>query len=279
MRVISVAAFGVLASACFAQLALSDENPKPRAAGPSRAKAQAPTQAPTNNWTGLQTGANGGNSSLAQNFAEPGAFLCPIPAGICTETPFSFSGHPSSLTAGGFAGYRVQFGVLVVGIEGDLAWKRATTSYVQSGVTPLYVNETFTGSMTQGWDGSVRGRLGVLLIPSLLVYGTGGLAFGNVSGSFSYTAQFDSFYTPASVSGAKSWSDTLLGYTLGGGVELDLGGGLKGRLEYRYTDFGRISKDVPLTSTGCEFFICGTNAHIDMNAAFHTLRFGLGVDL
>jgi outer membrane immunogenic protein len=284
MRAIGIAAFGVLAWAGFAQPALADENPKPRAAGPSRARAPAPPQAPTSNWTGLQTGANGGNSSLAQNFAEPGAFLCPISisisgGGTCIETPFRFSGHPSSFTAGGFAGYRVQLGVLVIGIEGDLAWKKATTSYVQSGVTPLFVNETFTGSMTQGWDGSVRGRLGVLLIPSLLAYGTGGLAFGNVSGSFSYTAQFDSFYTPASVSGAKSWSDTLLGYTLGGGVELDLGGGLKGRLEYRYTDFGRISKDVPLTSTGCEFFICGTNAHIDMNAAFHTLRFGLGVDL
>ena len=196
MRAISVAAFGVLASACFAQPALADENPKPRAAGPSRAQAPAPPQAPTSNWTGLQTGANGGNSSLAQNFAEPGAFLCPISCGTCTETPFRFSGHPSSFTAGGFAGYRVQFGVLVVGIEGDLAWKRATTSYVQSGVTPLYVNETFTGSMTQGWDGSVRGRLGVLLIPSLLAYGTGGLAFGNVSGSFSYTAQFDSTTRP-----------------------------------------------------------------------------------
>jgi outer membrane immunogenic protein len=277
MRAISVA-FGVLASACFAQPAMAQENPK-RAAGPSRARAPAPPQTPTSNWTGLQTGANGGNSSLAQNFAEPGAFLCPIAFGTCIETPFRFSGHPWSFTAGGFAGYRVQFGVLVIGIEGDVAWKRATTSYVQSGVTPLYVNETFTGSITQGWDGSVRGRLGVLLIPSVLAYGTGGLAFGNVSGSFSYTAQFDSPYTPASVSGAKSWSDTLLGYTLGGGVEVDLGGGLKGRLEYRYTDFGRISKDVPLTSTGCEFYICGTNAHIDMNAAFHTLRFGLGVDL
>ncbi len=274
MRSISVAAFGVLASACFAQVALADENRKPRAVGPSR------TPAPTSNWTGLQTGANGGNSSLAQNFAEPGAFLCPLYGGAtCTETPFKFSGHPSSFTAGGFAGYRVQFGGLVVGIEGDLAWKRATTSYVQSGVTPLYVNETFTGSMTQGWDGSVRGRLGTLLAPSLLAYGTGGLAFGNVSGSFSYNAQYGSAYWPASVSGAKSWSDTLLGYTLGGGLEVDLGMGLKARLEYRYTDFGHISKDVPLTSTGCGYYSCGTNAHIDMNAAFHTVRFGLGVDL
>ena len=145
----------------------------------------------------------------------------------------------------------MQFGDLVVGIESDLAWKRATTSFVQSGITPLYVHETFTGSMTQGWDGSLRGRLGILLAPSLLAYGTAGLAFGNVSGSFSYNAQYGYDCWAASVTGAKSWSDTRLGYTAGGGLEVDLGMGLKARIEYRFTDFGHISKDVPLTSTGC----------------------------
>jgi opacity protein-like surface antigen len=81
------------------------------------------------------------------------------------------------------------------------------------------------------------------------------------------------------VTGAKSWNDTRLGYTLGGGIELDVGKGLKARLEYRFTDFGHISKDVPLTGAGCDSYSCGTNAHIDMNAAFHTVRLGLGVDL
>src|SRR5262249_3692195 len=157
---------------------------------------------------------------LAQNFAEPGAFLCPFYFGGCAETPFTFSGRPSSFTVGGFAGYREQFGQLVVGIEGDVAWKRATTSYAQSGITPYGVTETFIGSMTQGWDGSLRGRLGVLLAPALLVYGTSGLAFGNVSGSFSYNAQYGS---GASVTGAGSWNDIRLGYTLGGGIELDVG--------------------------------------------------------
>jgi outer membrane immunogenic protein len=274
MRTISAAVSGLLISACFAHIGQAAEKRKPRAAAPPQA------QSPTSNWTGLQTGANGGNSSLAQNFAEPGAFLCPVYyLASCPETPFNFSGHPSSLTVGGFAGYRVQFGNLVVGIEGDLAWKKATTSYVQSGTTPLYVSETFTGRMTQGWDGSLRGRLGTLLAPSLLAYGTAGLAFGNVSGSFSYNAQYGSGYWVASVAGAKSWNDTRLGYTLGGGIEADLGKGLKARLEYRFTDFGQISKDVPLTSTGCGSYSCGTNAHIDMNAAFHTVRLGLGIDL
>ena len=175
----------ISASACLAQTGQTAERRKSRAASPS----QPPPQ--SNNWNGLQTGANGGNSSLAQNFADPGAFLCPVYFGGCPETPFAFSGHPSSLTLGGFAGYRLQFGTFVIGIEGDLAWKKATTSLVQSGITSYYVSETFTGSITQGWDGSLRGRLGTLLTPSLLAYATAGLAFGNVSGSFSYNAQYE----------------------------------------------------------------------------------------
>lgn len=266
MHTINVAVLGVLISACLAQVGQAAEKRKPR------------PQAPSSNWNGLQTGANGGNSSLAQNFAEPGAFLCPG-AGTCTETPFDFSGRPSSFTAGSFLGYRVQSGTLVIGVEGDLAWKKATTSVVQSGITKLDVKETFTGSMTQGWDGSLRGRLGILLAPSLLAYATGGLAFGSVSGSFSYDAQYGSDYWAASVTGAKSWHDTRLGYTLGGGWEVDVGMGLKARLEYRFVDLGHISKDVPLTSKGCGSYSCGTNAHIDMNAAFHTVRLGLGIDL
>jgi outer membrane immunogenic protein len=270
---------GILVSVYFAQVgqALAQagqpaEKRKPRPASTTQ------TPAPSSNWTGLQTGANGGNSSLAQNFAEPGAFLCPL-LGDCSETPFNFSGHPSSFTAGGFAGYREQFGQLVLGIEADVAWKKATTSYVQSGVTPLGVTETFTGSMTQGWDGSLRGRLGFLLTPALLAYGTSGLAFGNVSGSFSYNAQYGPISSLTTVTGAGSWNDIRIGYTVGGGIELDVGMGLKARLEYRFTDFGRISKDVPLTSTDCSGYSCGTNAHIDMDAAFHTVRLGLGVDL
>jgi outer membrane immunogenic protein len=278
MRKLTVAVLGVLVSACLTQTGHAQEKRK-RASGGSQATTT------NTNWNGLQTGANGGNSSLAQNFAEPGAFLCPTYsyyayyAPACVETDFRFSGRPSSLTLGGFTGYRIQIGNMVIGVEGDLAWKKATTSLVQPGITALDVKETFTGSMTQGWDGSLRGRVGALLTPSLLLYATAGLAFGDVSGTFSYDAKYGSGCSAASVTGAKTWDDIRLGYTVGGGLETDVGLGLKARLEYRYTDFGRISKDVPLTSTGCEYYSCGTNAHIDMNAAFHTVRLGLGVDL
>jgi opacity protein-like surface antigen len=56
--------------------------------------------------------------------------------------------------------------------------------------------------------------------------------------------------------------------------------GVKARLEYRYTDYGKISKDVPLTTNNPFCGIsCGTNAHIDTRAFNHRLMVGLGFDL
>ena len=264
---------GILASCGLAHFASADEYRPRRTAAPVTATA------PTNTWTGFQTGANTGVSSLSQNFSEPGAFLCP--ESPCAETPFGFHGSPSSFTAGGFIGYRMQFGALVVGVETDAAWKHARSSLLQSGSTEFGVTETFTGSLEQGWDGSLRGRLGFLLSPTLLAYATAGGAIGEVSGSFSYHATVAT--VPAiegsapSVAGAGSWSDTRVGYTAGGGLETALGGGVKARIEYRYTDFGNISHNVPLTQA-CGDFACGSNARIDTHAAFNTVRLGIGVD-
>ena len=56
--------------------------------------------------------------------------------------------------------------------------------------------------------------------------------------------------------------------------------GVKARLEYRYTDYGKISKDVPLATNSLTCGTsCGTNAHIDTRAFNQRLMVGLGFDL
>jgi outer membrane immunogenic protein len=265
--VMSLVALIVIGSALSAN---ADEYKRP--AAPQQAQAPAPQQA--SNWTGGQFGAFGGDSSLAQNFTEPGAFLCST---LC-ETPFGFRGQANSFTGGVFAGYRVQFGNFVVGAETDIAWKKGQTSQVQSDLNTLGTPEVFTGSLEQNWDGSVRARFGALVTPSVLFYSTAGLAFSNIQSSFSYTATCAAC-GGASVAGAGSFSETRTGYTVGSGLEVAIAYGLKARLEYRYTDFGHFSYDVPLhPNPSCGLLPCGTNAHVDLNAAFHTVRVGLGVD-
>ena len=269
-------------------------------AAPADAQQQQRQTAQPASWSGGQVGGFGGVSTLGGNFAEPGAHFCGFGfAAVCPEVPFSFGGgSPTSATGGVFAGYNIPWALYVVGIEADIAYKHASTSSVQANAHPAppapggVTTETFTGSLTQGWDASIRARVGLPVNYSrTLLYATGGVAFGNVSGSLSYAAAFaapaigvpgTAGFTPAIAlagGGAGSWSDTRVGYTVGAGAEWGYTRNIKLRVEYRYTDFGSFSKDVPLAGA-CSAAVPGClpagNAHIDMRAYFHTVRLGIG---
>jgi outer membrane immunogenic protein len=288
MRKLLISSVGVLSMFVMAGQAMADEFRAPpkreRAAAPARAPQQAAPQQQASNWSGGQAGGSNGASSVNNSFVEPGAFNYAPGCGStgCYQTPFSFSGHKTSYIIGAFLGYRWQVGMWVVGVEGDINWQRGETSHSQNTPPPWLGYELFTGSQKQGADGSIRGRLGYLVTPWTLLYATGGLAIGQVSGSFSYAgcqfATCSSFGT--NVTGAASWSDTRVGGTVGAGVETQVWTGVKARLEYRYTDYGKISKDVPLATNSLTCgSSCGTNAHIDTRAFNQRLMVGLGFDL
>src|SRR5262249_39139611 len=123
-------------------------------------------------------------------------YLCPtaFPFGVsCFESPFSFGGHPTSYTVGPFLGYRWQFGNTVFGVEGDWSWKKGeNTALVDiprvcfDAGCANYRTDTKYGSVKQTWDSSFRLRYGWLVTPDTLLYGTAGVAIGQISGSFSY---------------------------------------------------------------------------------------------
>jgi outer membrane immunogenic protein len=291
MRNLILAATAVVAAVAAVAPAFADEPPpaaapKPvrhveRAPAPVRAAPvrSAPAQA-NPSWTGAQVGGQGGVSPMSQGFAEPGSHLFPfacagLSSSLCAETPFNFTGNSTSATGGGFVGYRVQFGTMVAGIEGDANAKSASSSYTLSDSNSFRA-ETFTGSVKQGADGSIRGRLGFLVTPWVLVYGTGGVAFGSVSGSYGYAAH--TFACCGSVTGGGSWSTTQTGATGGAGVEALITQSLTLRLEYRYTDLGRFSETVPL-STVCTVGLCSSptsGASISLHPTFQAVRLGLG---
>jgi opacity protein-like surface antigen len=167
----------------------SGETERERAAAPQRA---APTQQQASNWSGGQVGGSNGVSSVNNSFVEPGAYVCPFGSSLgsnCFETPFSFSGHKAAYTIGPFVGYRVQWGNWVVGIEGDWSFKNSETSLSQSSPAAISVTgsnyvrtDQFAGSVKQKSDSSIRARVGTLVTPWSLLYVTGGVAFGEISG-------------------------------------------------------------------------------------------------
>jgi outer membrane immunogenic protein len=308
-----VAGIGLLSAVAILQPAVAAELPvKPkreRVAAPERPapQLQRPAPAPTQtaNWTGGQIGGSNGVSSVNNSFVDPGSFICPAGTAFgtsCFEQPFSFSGNKTSYTIGPFVGYRWMVGEgpypgsVVFGLEGDWSWKRAETSSnlgssVQMLSGAVLRTDTFSGSIKQGWDASIRARLGTLITPWSMVYLTGGVAFGQISGTVAYNGALFGCMSPCSTTPfataitQAAWSDTRVGSTVGAGWETEVWAGVKARAEYRYTDFGRYTKTfglantcVGLTGTGCLASPSG-NVSVDLRESFHTFRVGLAVDL
>jgi outer membrane immunogenic protein len=117
------------------------------------------------------------------------------------------------------------------------------------------------------WNASARARLGFLVMPSWMIYGTGGLAWQNFR-----------FGASCSVAGGfctadrnETASTTRLGWTIGGGIEALLPGSWLARAEYRYADFG---------GAGNTFFAgSGDDVFVDVNVRTHTLLLGVAIDV
>jgi outer membrane immunogenic protein len=159
-------------------------------------------------------------------------------------------------------GYNWQHGWWVAGLEADIqgAGQSGKTSFCFAAGTPCPAGAGFLdASYSLNWFGTVRGRLGVLAHPRVLMYATGGLAYGGV----------DTDLTGGIVggpSGTVSAHRTQLGWTLGGGVEGAIGSGWSVKLEYLYLDLGRFS-----TASGTVSALSSVNFPDTPGQAFNTL--------
>ena len=132
MRKLLISGVGVLSAFIVMGPAIAADLSVPKR---ERAASPAQTQQASSNWSGSQAGGSNGASSVNNNFVEPGAhnfFSAPC-SPSCSETPFSFSGHPGSYIIGGFLGYRWQMGMVVVGVEGDVNWKAVMAALRKTG--------------------------------------------------------------------------------------------------------------------------------------------------
>lgn len=128
--------------------------------------------------------------------------------------------------------------------------------------------------------GTVRGRLGYAVTPTILAYVTGGLAFGGANQSVSMLQTLEPSLT-VSASAKGNQFQNLVGWTIGGGGEMALTRALSTKLEYLYYDLGNMSLSgyglPPLAFTG---LIGGATGLIDVSQAQtringHLLRLGL----
>jgi len=143
------------------------------------------------------------------------------------------------------------------------------------------INDSYTEKLL--WFGTVRGRLGFLATPSFLLYGTGGLAFGELKrdDNFIYSAFFFCNAPPAGAGSCTpqsfSTNSVRAGWTLGAGAELKLAGHWSGKVEYLYMDLSGLGSSTFTLTSGnpTPILVTVTSHHFVDNI----LRVGLNYSL
>ena len=217
---------------------------------PTRKEAPAPVFVPPPfTWTGFYVGvnagavwSNGGTSTTVSANGFPIGTISGVAETLADVFPGSnFGGSQTGFIGGGQAGYNWQTGAFVFGVETD--FDGTTLSRSRSVIGPSFVEPVFglndfltaDGSVKLDWLGSTRGRVGYAFFPDnrLLVYGTGGVAYGGAS---SHLDVFDAVHGfDFSSSGGSS---SRVGWTIGGGVEYAFTNNWILGAEYLYYDLG-----------------------------------------
>jgi outer membrane immunogenic protein len=232
----------VVASAFLAIGALTAGGPASAADMPVKAPVyKAPIVAPVYNWTGFYAGASAGfgwGTGSIELSPLPGFFIFYAPAIARGEIPGSSDLRARGFIGGMQTGYNYQSGSIVYGLEADISYARirGTASNVSNGLLNPVI--TTTQEEQLDWLGTLRGRIGFAPTPSWLAYLTGGLAFGR--GAASTTTAVAACPNSAFCS-TGSFSKTLVGWTVGGGLEYALGRNWSTKFEYLYYDLGHES--------------------------------------
>jgi outer membrane immunogenic protein len=148
-------------------------------------------------------------------------------AGLNAGGVWSINDMTAGFAGGGQAGCNWQMNAFVLGGEADVQYTGLEGSHDALGGTTT-IHEDFRSR----WLATFRGRLGWVINPSMLIYGTGGLAVANVD----TTASWDS--------GTASDSTTRAGWTIGTGLEWKFTPQWSVKAEYLYVDLGHATTPV-----------------------------------
>jgi outer membrane immunogenic protein len=277
---------------------------------PSRvANAQAYV-APVYNWTGFYAGVNmgysWGHSSGTQTLSDTTTGTTVNGA----DTRFDLNG----VIGGGQIGYNWQRNNWLFGLEADIqgSGQRGNGNSVCPGgvgsttsTSAVFVNgpcslghtgdtpagnvaalpSTNSLSASLDWFGTLRGRIGPTITPTILAYVTGGLAYGEVR----TTNAIDGINlvggqgvnTPPTfvpINTSSSSRSTRAGWTVGGGLEGVVIGNLTAKIEYLYVDLGTVSGTfvAPLLTPSGGSLISRYTAHITDNIVRVGLNYKFG---
>jgi len=205
---------------------------------------------PSWTWTQFYAGL-GVSDNLAQ--ATPDGGVSTVVDGTPQLAPGVIQGAKADI----LAGYMHQFGGVVVGGEADLdlggpiSLNRGTV-YNNSSIGPCFQGTTdcAIAGVSGNLDtlGHIRVLAGVPVLPSLLVFGTTGVAFAN--------AEIDGAYSEArqagSGSSSRNWNTpqtgTLVGWTIGIGAQYAVTNHISLRGEVYHDFYGTMGSNAPFSA-------------------------------
>ena len=243
---------------------------------PTRKEAPAPVFVPPPfTWTGFYIGVNAG-AVWGSGHVSSQLFASGFPV-LSTEWPGgTFGGSQTGFIGGGQAGYNWQTGAFVLGAETDFDWTSLSRHSNFVGATffdPFGRSDFLTenGSRRLDWLGTTRARVGYTGFwdSRLMIYATGGVAYGGGSSHFDVFDNRDGWDW-----NGGGGSNTRVGWTLGGGVEYAFTNNITLKGEYLYYDLGSTHSVIianPLAST----FFPNTYATAKINFNGSIARLGL----
>jgi outer membrane immunogenic protein len=218
---------------------------------PARVYTKAPVMAVVYDWTGFYIGGNAGyswgrartdgdlsGSQSVSEFRTAGPTLLPgFPVTTTlASVPLTGRSNVNGFVGGGQAGYNWQRGTWLFGLEADIQGSDERGSSDVCTVAGCPVGSTvFTANYKLDWFGTARGRVGFLPTDRVLLYATGGLAYGHLSASAPLIP--------------LSWGSTRAGWTIGAGAEAAIDSHWSVKLEYLYMDLGDVGSSSASATT------------------------------
>lgn len=271
-------------------------------------------------WSGVYLGIHGGygwgrwsgNLTSRPDGYPDGGVWGPDDWGAVADTHFPGGAHRSIDGSGWLGGvqggFNHQVDGIVWGLEADIAKTKIEGSGVFRTVDlsdiqcvavpgPMWCAHPYHWSNTDysngdqavyekhiqvglNWLGTVRGRVGFLVHPQTLIYGTGGLAVGGTSSKqqIYWDDGLGDDPLPLHASGAAE-NKTQWGWTIGAGIEHQLGGNWSIKADYLYADLGTVVNRYVGTSTGVPWNGMDGGVHdwdgFNPKLTVHAVRVGL----
>ncbi len=266
MKALLIAAAGLLAINAIAPASAADLEVPAAKAPPI----------PVFNWTGLYIGGNVGGGWDNLNYSGSSPAHGTVPA-----TTFSGVEELTGIVGGGQVGgdYQLPTTHFVFGVEADIdgSTLKGFTNGCSTNAAGVTQNCNSNSSKLDDF-GTVRGRLGYAW-NNVLVYGTGGWAYGNGSSNSILTCTGGSKCPGTSVpftGGTASASSSPSGWTAGGGLEIAFLSNWIIRAEYLHLGFSGIGTNFTFTGTaGAPPVAFTATSHSSANASIDVFRLGL----